>query len=498
MSDAQRIKELEAKVKSLQESLSKVGQKAEKGPKPSQKEQNQAAKAEATKQENAKAEKNKPPNDAEETKDLGGPTSTNKENDNQDAASITSSSSSAAVSSSSSKPHNESGLASSQNSGVNSNGSNKKSSARSNASSSRLALFDHLPVQKPPPPACDVDGDRLLHPSILKLGSMYRSGLIQEDDDRVSALLCALCGVIQDYKTPPNKSLSRELDKFVQLQEQHLVDCRAHCIGMANLINHLRYVVSKVPPDMSEAEAKAQILDKLHSFLRQDVVAGGESIGKLVAGVIHHNDVILTFGSTPLLRKVLLAAAAEKKFRLIVVDSRPLNDGLRTLRACSPYMDCVYTPLSGAAKVMGEATRVILGASAMLSNGSMLAAAGTAVVASLAKYRHVPVIALCESYKFTERVQLDSIVHNELGSPRELAIADLQGAPTPQLNPGYFGGANKAANDMLPFSVVNLRYDCTPIGNISAVATGTGLIPPTSVPVLIRELRAEMERSSAF
>jgi hypothetical protein len=40
----------------------------------------------------------------------------------------------------------------------------------------------------------------------------------------------------------------------------------------------------------------------------------------------------------------------------------------------------------------------------------------------------------------------------------------------------------------LPFHVVNLRYDLTPIGNISVVATETGLTPPTSVPVLMREM----------
>jgi translation initiation factor eIF-2B subunit delta len=40
--------------------------------------------------------------------------------------------------------------------------------------------------------------------------------------------------------------------------------------------------------------------------------------------------------------------------------------------------------------------------------------------------------------------------------------------------------------------VVNLRYDLTPISNISVVATEIGLIPPTSIPVLIRELRGDI------
>lgn len=52
-----------------------------------------------------------------------------------------------------------------------------------------------------------------------------------------------------------------------------------------------------------------------------------------------------------------------------------------------------------------------------------LAPAGTAMIASLAKARDIPVIVACEGYKFTEKVQVDSIVYNELGSPSEIAIA---------------------------------------------------------------------------
>jgi translation initiation factor eIF-2B subunit delta len=148
----------------------------------------------------------------------------------------------------------------------------------------------------------------------------------------------------------------------------------------------------------------------------------------------------------------------------------------------------------------------------------MLGAAGSAIVASVAKAQRVPVIVLCESYKFSEKVQLGSIVFNELGSTSE--IASLEEAPpvpttedrktgnnapppapqfiyTPQLEPGYRGALESthshAAAPHAPYQILNPRYDCTPIGNISVVATETGLIPPTSIPVLIRELRTDVD-----
>ena len=64
---------------------------------------------------------------------------------------------------------------------------------------------------------------------------------------------------------------------------------------------------------------------------------------------------------------------------------------------------------------MHEVTRVFLGASAVLSNGTVYSRVGTACVAMVAHAFRVPVIVCCEAYKFHERVQLDSICSNELG-----------------------------------------------------------------------------------
>lgn len=45
---------------------------------------------------------------------------------------------------------------------------------------------------------------------------------------------------------------------------------------------------------------------------------------------------------------------------------------------------------------------------------------GTSMVAYLASQHKVPVIAFCETYKFTQRVNLDQIKNNEMGNPKEM------------------------------------------------------------------------------
>lgn len=48
----------------------------------------------------------------------------------------------------------------------------------------------------------------------------------------------------------------------------------------------------------------------------------------------------------------------------------------------------------------------------------MFARAGTAMVAMMLKEKGVPVVCCCETYKFSERIMLDSIVGNEMGEER--------------------------------------------------------------------------------
>jgi len=404
----------------------------------------------------------------------------------------------------------------------------------------RLALFDHLPRKSAVNSTNTIEGDKNIHPSTIKIGLYYKKGIIREDDDRVASLIAMFCNVINDYKTPPNKSLAWDLDKHIKLQVQYLVSCRQHTMGMGNLIKYLRFAISRIPLDINESEAKQILISKLNSFLEERVLYSREAITKLCTSVILDGDVILTYGSSPLLREILTKTSLIKRFKLIIVDSRPLNEGLITLKALSNKIPCIYTPISGVPSLIKTVTKVILGASSLLSNGSMLAPAGTAMVASLGKSQGIPVIVACEGYKFCEKVQVDSIVYNELGAVNEIAVLTtntsidnsdglitsisnssslLSNEAIPQLISGYRGSAGglntninsnpnskqtkqssitispediETSGSNLPYQVINLRYDLTPLSHISAVATETGLIPPTSIPVLLKEFKVDL------
>lgn len=146
---------------------------------------------------------------------------------------------------------------------------------------------------------------------------------------------------------------------------------------------------------------------------------------------------------------------------------------------------------------MREVNKVILGAHSLLSNGALYSRAGTAVVAMSAHERKIPVIVLCETYKFSDRVQLDSFVQNEIGNPDELvndqnnnfghSSSRRYDSVTSSASNAAAGGVLSGWKESRDLKLLNLLYDLTPSEFVTVVITEVGLIPCTSVPVILRE-----------
>lgn len=139
---------------------------------------------------------------------------------------------------------------------------------------------------------------------------------------------------------------------------------------------------------------------------------------------IKNGDVILTFAryfsliSSSIVLKLLLEAHENNiDFRVIVVDSRPKLEGKDTVAdLVRAGIHCTYVLTNALPFVIKEATKVIIGASSVLSNGDLMSRVGTSVVCMAAHDAKVPVMVLCEVYKFSDTVRLDSFVWNEMGT----------------------------------------------------------------------------------
>ncbi|KAL9079607.1 MAG: hypothetical protein Q9157_001544 [Trypethelium eluteriae] len=367
---------------------------------------------------------------------------------------------------------------------------------RKKPSSKEVGLFGHLyghprrQTLHPTPP-------KEVHPSVLNLGLQMSTYTVCGSNARCVAMLLAFKAAINAYTTPPQTSLARHLTShYLSPQITYLNSCRPLSISMGNAIRWLKDLIIKIDPAVPEQDAKLDIADSIDAFIRERITAADTLIASAAADKIQNGDVIVTYAKSSIVQKTLLQAHTQgKRFRVVVVDSKPLFEGRNLARALSNAGITVqYALVTATSHALGESTKVLIGAHAMMSNGRLYSRVGTAVVAMQAAERDIPVIVCCESVKFTDRVALDSIVGNEIADPDEL-VGEARGEARSeggtdveevQGNAVNNQGALKDWRKRENLQLLNIMYDVTPAEYIKMVVTEYGSLPPSSVPVVHR------------
>lgn len=309
----------------------------------------------------------------------------------------------------------------------------------------------------------------------------YATGAIRGGNARCSAMLQVFSAVLDDYQPPDDATTDyrSHFDQFVLKPSFTFwtTRCRPHSVSMGNAFTFLKTAVASLSRDLPLVEAKEMIQETIERYLLERLDYAGRAIAQHAMAKIENGDVILTFGNSQTISVLLTTAKKEGvNFYVWVVDSRPLWEGkqmLQTLRKAD--IPCGYIQLNALTYVMQQVTKVFLGASALMSNGSIYSRVGSAGVALLAKDRHIPVLVCCETYKISNKVQLESITQNELGNPDALVREE----------------SLKQWKELPNLKLLNLLYDVTPPDFVSGIVTEVGIIPPTSIAVLLREMNPQ-------
>ncbi|KAL0430362.1 UNVERIFIED_CONTAM: Translation initiation factor eIF-2B subunit delta [Sesamum radiatum] len=338
----------------------------------------------------------------------------------------------------------------------------KRSVVKQTEARNRVELFRHLPQYEHGTRLPELESKFFkldsVHPAVYKVGLQFLAGEISGGNARCIAMLQAFQESIRDYSTPPEKSLIRDLTAKINSYVSFLIECRPLSISMGNAIRFLKTRIANLPLNLSESEAKANLISDIERFINEKIIIADKVIVKHAVTKIRDGDVLLTYASSSAVEMILVQAyELGKQFRVVIVDSRPKLEGQRLLR-----------------RLVGKGI-------CLLSNGTVYSRVGTACVAMVAHQFRVPVLICCEAYKFHERVQLDSICFNELGDP-DAVSRDYTGKEINSLD----GWAN--SENLQP---LNLIYDATPSDYVSMIITDYGMVPPTSVPVIVREYRRD-------
>ncbi|PNI72351.1 EIF2B4 isoform 11, partial [Pan troglodytes] len=122
---------------------------------------------------------------------------------------------------------------------------------------SKVSLFSHLPQYSRQNSLTQFMSipSSVIHPAMVRLGLQYSQGLVSGSNARCIALLRALQQVIQDYTTPPNEELSRDLVNKLKPYMSFLTQCRPLSASMHNAIKFLNKEITSVGSSKREEEA---------------------------------------------------------------------------------------------------------------------------------------------------------------------------------------------------------------------------------------------------
>ncbi|XP_037867267.1 translation initiation factor eIF-2B subunit delta isoform X1 [Bombyx mori] len=340
----------------------------------------------------------------------------------------------------------------------------------------RFNWFQHLYTEFDKNPLKKIPINSNLHPAIVKLGVQLSSRVVKGSNARCIALLDALNKMVRDYVLPAKTEFSRGLESHLASSLEFLWTTREPCASQINAVKFFRHHLAQLPNNVDEFDAKKTLQEEIDRYIREQIEMAGEAISIAVRNKISNGDTILTYGCSSLIEQILCEAwEAGLQFRTLVVGSRVSPDAAEMLRRlCARGLPCTYVDFTAVNYVMKTVSKVVLGAGALLANGAVVSAAGTAGVALAARARNRPVLVACHTHKFIDSLYTDAFMHNQIGDPDDLLEKSDDNSPL------------KDWRSNLNLTPLNLTYDVTPPCLITAVVTELAILPCTSAPVVLR------------
>lgn len=199
---------------------------------------------------------------------------------------------------------------------------------------------------------------------------------------------------------------------------------------------------------------KQEVIGVVDEYLQGDIKDVRPQICELAVDHVHNNEVILTYGWSRTAIAFLEHAASKRRFEVVVAESAPNYKGHEVaLRLAKKGIPVTVIADSAVFAYMGRVHKVIVGAHAVLADGSLIACAGMQAVAAAAKFHSVPLVVVTGLYKCAPLFPHDLAIDEEFGSPAEvLSFYKAGGLERTEIaNPRY----DHVASDLVSLFLTN-------------------------------------------
>jgi translation initiation factor eIF-2B subunit beta len=213
----------------------------------------------------------------------------------------------------------------------------------------------------------------------------------------------------------------------------------SQCAGSHPPLSHQAFVSPSAAKDL-----KAEVVEGIQEIL-EELNQADEQIASYALEHIHSNEIILTHSSSITVQKFLLKAAAKRKFAVVHAEAYPndheathaavvgkgkgefdddLGSELFAKTLTSAGITVILIPDSAVFGLMSRINKVVLGAHAVLANGSFVAIAGAKAIAQAAHVHSTHVVVLSPVYQLSPVYPFDPDTLMENGDPSKVVGYD--------------------------------------------------------------------------
>lgn len=280
------------------------------------------------------------------------------------------------------------------------------------------------------------------------------------------AAIKALTRHIEQSKSSTMQEFTKELNACTLAIKTATQQCISVCAG-CELFE--RFATRSGFDGLEDFETfKRRLADKARAFCERSSQCR-ERICALALEFIQDGSTVLMHSYSRVVMTLLLrAAASNKRFTVLVTESRPNSRGYAAARTLQQNDIPAKVILDSAiGYYMGTADLVLSGAEGVVENGGIVNQIGTYNVAVMAKTAGVPFYAVAESYKFVRCFPLDQY--------------DL---PSSMSGNCLFGGSEIRAQTPEDQELIMPEHpslDYTPPHFISLLFTDCGILTPSAV-----------------
>lgn len=169
---------------------------------------------------------------------------------------------------------------------------------------------------------------------VVQVGYKINKESIKGSTAKCISMLIAFKSVIEGHELLSKKDLKRDLQKILFTDcLKFLNKCRPLSISMSNAVKYLKLIFSRIPNDSNDDKVKQILCEAIDVFIEEEIVCSWKAIVNFALEKINEDETILTLGCSTIVKHVLYNAAKNgKKFKVIVVDTRPKFEGREMLQ----------------------------------------------------------------------------------------------------------------------------------------------------------------------